>query len=154
MGGGLGDQSLTTVGGGTDASDLMNGKCHVISAAWFSLAGVYSDANAYLASLWPRVRAERLLTFEAGSGRLGCIGEREEQGVTLGVDLDAVVVRTSSAQKSLMGGEQYRVGLAELTKQPSRSLDVGHDKGHGSRRQRPVRRKLLIKRPAHMATRI
>ena len=62
--------------------------------------------------------------------------EREEEGVSLRVDLDAALGRARLAHDPPVLGERLRVGLcAELAQELRRSLDVGEEEGDGAGRE-------------------
>ena len=76
------------------------------------------------------------LSFGRGRERARRRGERDEEGVALRVDLDAVVVGKRLAQQPAVLGERVRVLLgAELLLEPGRALDVGEQEGDRSGRQ-------------------
>ena len=93
------------------------------------LAGVDADANAD--------RARR----EAGLDLLRCrhcirgTGERAEERVALGVDLDTAMLSESAAHELAVLGECVRVRVSQLVEQLRRAFDVAEEKGDGAGRQ-------------------
>ncbi len=68
---------------------------------------------------------ERLLGRVGCRNGSGCRGERDEEGVTLGIDLDTTLGAECIAQHTAMLGKRIRVATgAELPEQPGRALDV------------------------------
>src|SRR6476620_6897864 len=63
------------------------------------------------------------------------ICERDEECVSLGVDLDAAVRRKGLAKQEPMGLERLAVAVAEGLQQPSGAFDVGEEKRDGARRK-------------------
>jgi hypothetical protein len=62
--------------------------------------------------------------------RAGRRREHDEEGVSLGVDLDTVVARAGVADRLSVRAERLGVPLrAELAKQPCRPLDVREEEG-------------------------
>ena len=83
-----------------------------------------------------RARRERLLRGGRSGDGAGCGGERDEERVALGVDLDTTRGGERVAQHAAVLGE--RVGIAagaELPQQPGRALDVGEQQRDRSRRE-------------------
>jgi hypothetical protein len=61
-----------------------------------------TDPYADLVAFRPRMLRERPLSVGSRSDRLGCRGEDDEESVTLGVDLLAVVSLEDRSQQSAM----------------------------------------------------
>ena len=79
--------------------------------------------------------AERVASLErcGQCGRRG--GEGDEEGVALGVDLDAPVASERIAQGAAMSGQRIGIGFgAEGVEQPGRALDIGEEEGDRPRR--------------------
>ena len=80
--------------------------------------------------------ARRSVKSEARGESAGRCREREEEGVSLRVDLDATVVGTRLAYHRAVVGERVRVPLrAELVQQRRRAFDVREDEGDGAGRK-------------------
>jgi hypothetical protein len=60
---------------------------------------------------------------------VACARKRNEEGVSLRVDLDARVVRKGSSQHTPVRCENIDILVAELVEQTSRPLDVGEEEG-------------------------
>ena len=93
-----------------------------------------------LARVQPHPHADRPIGQAAlavrGSGdRVRRAGERDEERVTLRVDLDALVVRTRRADDPPMLVQRLPVPVAELVQQPRRALDVREQQRHHSARE-------------------
>ena len=93
------------------------------------LPGVDPHANA------DRAAPERLAGGGRGRDRVGGSRERDEEGVALGVDLDAVVPGERSSQRGAVLGEEIGVPGAVLLEEPRRAFDVREEEGDGSGRQ-------------------
>ena len=62
--------------------------------------------------------------------------EREEEGVTLRIDLDPALPGAGLADDAAVLGERIGVGLgAELVQELRRALDVGEEEGNGAGRE-------------------
>ena len=57
-------------------------------------------------------------------------GRDGEEGVTLGVDLDAAALLNRVAQDRCMIVPDSRIPVAQLLQQPGGALDVGEQEGH------------------------
>jgi hypothetical protein len=114
------------VPGGSDPGGAVHVDPDVALVGDDRLAGVEPHADA------DRSVSQRRLRGGGGRDRVGCARERDEERVSLGVHLDAAVSRKRFAQHAAMLAQQIRVPLAVLVQQPSRSLDVGEEKGDGS----------------------
>ncbi len=131
----LGDQDLAAMCPGADAGHLMNGEIDVAAPERCGRTGVDPDPHQHLDAGWPGMGCQRSLALKAGGQRFGGVGEREEERVTLGVDLHAAVAGEGAAKQRLMGGQQPRVALADLAEEAGGALDVGHDEGDQTRGQ-------------------
>jgi len=81
------------------------------------------------------VRHERSLRLHGRRDRVTSAGEREEEGISLRVDLAASVCRKCSLQQLLVVGENGRVSLTQLPQQSSRAFDVAEEEGDGALRR-------------------
>ena len=125
------DEHLAAVPRGGDASGAVDIVADIPFLSEQGRARVDSDSHADLS-----VRVE--VIRELGSGVEGARGgrEREEEGVSLRVHLDAAVSNTRLPDHRAVIGERIRVGLcAELVQQRRRAFDVGEDKGDGAGRK-------------------
>jgi hypothetical protein len=82
-----------------------------------------------------RAVVERPLGRGRGRERIGRAVEGHEEGVTLGVYLDAAVALEGLTQEPSVLGQRLRVGVAELVQQTRRPFDVGEEKGDGAGRE-------------------
>ncbi len=99
------------------------------------LAGVQSHAHADDLSAWPvRGRMRTLCFYRRGHG-VSCAREGEEECVSLGIDLDAVVGTESATSDSSMRGQDVGILVAEPLEQLRRVLDVGEEERHRPSRQ-------------------
>ena len=128
-GGLLGDEHLPAVAGAHQPSRLVHVQTDVALVDDGRLTGVQADANA------DRHGLERVLCLACGGERVGRAAEGDEEGVTLGVDLDAAVARERVAQDTPVLGEQARVALAVLAEEPRRPFDVGEQERNRAGRQ-------------------
>ena len=93
-------------------------------------SGVQADPDLHLPG------CERTREGGGGHERSRRGREREEEGVTLRVDLDAALVGAGLADDAAVLGERIGVRLgAELVQQLRRALDVGEEKGDGAGRK-------------------
>jgi hypothetical protein len=87
----------------------------------------HADAN--------RARPERSSRVVGGGDCVGRAGERDEEGVALGIDLDARVPRERVTQGAPVLREEIGVCRSVFLEQPRRALDIGEEERDGSRRQ-------------------
>jgi hypothetical protein len=93
--------------------------------------GMEPDAHADR-PLRQRREARACRVSRAGGGR-----ERDEEGVALRVDLDAIRGAERLAQQQSVLGQRVRVSVGpERLEQAGRALDVGEQEGDRARRQR------------------
>src|SRR6476469_1500110 len=83
-----------------------------------------------------RIGPDRRLTFGRRREGVPGAGESDEEGVALGVDLNAAVAGERLAQEAPVLGQCIRVGVAELVQQLRRALDVGEEEGDSAGRER------------------
>ena len=106
---------------------------------------VDADIALIAAQRRARVQAHPDLDRPAAEGRL-CLArgrqpgrgrrERREDGVPLGIDLDAAAARDGLAQDPAMVGEHVGVScVAYLLEQSGRALDIGDEEGHRTARK-------------------
>jgi hypothetical protein len=93
------------------------------------LPGVDADANP------DRGARERLTGGGCRRDRVGCSREGDEEGVALGIDLDAVVPGERSSQRGAVFGEEIGVPGSVFLEEPRGAFDVREEKGDGSGRQ-------------------
>src|SRR2546423_13074309 len=105
------------------------------------LAGVDSHSHA------DRAGPEGALAGLRGGEGVLRARERDEEGVSLRVDLDAAVTLEGLPQHAAVLGEDVRVSIAQLLQQAWRALDVGEEEGDGAARElahaRMIRQKAL-----------
>jgi hypothetical protein len=129
LAGGRRQQHLTTVSGGTDAGSDVNVEADVPLVGEQRFAGVQADANAHGA-------AQRGLRVARRGHRVGCPLKHHEEGVTLSIDLHAVVAIEHRPQCPPVLRQRLWVRLLELVQQRRGSGDVGEHQGHGAGGQR------------------
>ena len=83
-----------------------------------------------------RATRECQLRISGRSNRIRCTAERDEEGVTLGVNLGAVVRRERLPQQSPMLVESVCVCVSQLVQKLRRPLDVREEKRDDSGRKR------------------
>ena len=126
---GLGEDDLPAVGGRGDARGAMHVDPHVALVGDDWLAGVDSNAHP------DRARLERLPRLGCRGDRVGRPGERDEEGVALRVDLDAVVSRERLPQRAAVLVEEIRVSRTVLLEESGRAFDVREEERDGAGRQ-------------------
>ncbi len=77
---------------------------------------------------------EHLLRLGGRRDGVGGSWERDEEGVTLRVDLDARVAREGIPQRAPMIGEELDVSRPVLAQESRRALDVREEEGDGAAR--------------------
>ena len=117
-------QDLLAVARGGDAD--------VAVAAELPVAGVESHAHADPAVGGPFVRADRPLGLDRAGHRSRCAGERDEEGVALGVDLRAARGDEDVAKDAVVLLQDRAVALRELPEKARAALDVGEHEGDRS----------------------
>ena len=132
----LREDDLPAVGRGCNPGGAVDVQADVALLGDERLARVEAHADPYRAL---RERAASL--GRGGDSRVGP-RERDEERVTLGVDLDAQVPRERVSQDTPVLREEVGIGGSVLLEQPRRALDVGEEERHRSCRQSP---------PAHAA---
>ena len=93
------------------------------------LAGVQADAHAY------RSVRERGLRIDGCVHSVARALERDEERISLRVNLDTAVASEDVTQQTLVRGEDVGVAIAQLLEQLCRPLDVTEEKGDRARRQ-------------------
>jgi hypothetical protein len=81
------------------------------------------------------VRHERSLRLHGRRDRVTSAGEREEERISLRVDLAASVCRKCSLQQLLVVRENGPVSLTQFPQQSSRAFDVAEEEGDGALRR-------------------
>jgi hypothetical protein len=79
---------------------------------------MYTHADMEVGPTRPSTGRKRLLCGHAGNYSVGGVSEGYEQGIALSFDHDTAVRAERGTQRLLVLLEQYRVGLAQLVKQP------------------------------------
>ncbi len=117
----LGDDDLAAVRGGCDPRRAVHVHADVAVRRHERLTGVdtHSDPD--------RPTFELPLRIARGGGGVGRSRKGDEEGITLGVDLDAVVSPEGLADRTPVLVQETRVGGAVLLKQARRPLDVGEE---------------------------
>jgi hypothetical protein len=75
---------------------------------------------------------ELRLCFGGSASRLTGVGEDDEEGIALRVNLEPAVAGESRAQDPVVLGERLHIAGPELLEQPRRALDVSEEQGDGS----------------------
>jgi hypothetical protein len=88
------------------------------------LARVESHADANGSTIRPPLRGECALAGHGGGDGVPCARESDEERVALRVDLVVLELRECRTQQACVGRKDLVVGLAELSEQPCRPLDV------------------------------
>ena len=91
-----------------------------------------------------RTRCQRVTNRLSRFDRCRRRREGDKESVSLGVHLGTAETCASLAYQAAMPGERLRVSLrTELLEQPCRALDVGGEKGDGSRRKVASHRRMM-----------
>ena len=132
----LGEEGLSSVAHGTNASRTYDVETDVSLLVYRGLAGVQSHAHADGLPAGPVRRRVCTLCFDRSCNGVSRAREGEEECVSLGIDLDAVVATERATNDSSVRGQDFGISVAEPLEQLRRVLDVGKDKRHRSGRQR------------------
>ena len=122
-------ENLPAVTGTHDPRRPVHVGAHVSLVRDERLTRVDADPHSHRPSF------ERGLTVSGRGHRIGGACEGVEEGVALGVHLDAAVPRERISELPPVLGEHIRVALTELVQQSCRPLDVGEEKRHRSARK-------------------
>ena len=125
----LGDDDLSAMRDGCDSRGAMDVDPDVALVRRLWLTGVNSDTHADRAAL------ERVARVGGSRNCIRCASEGDEEGVALGVDLDACVRGERLSQHASVLGEEVGVGGAVLLEESRRALDVREEKGDGADRK-------------------
>jgi len=126
----LGKQHLPTVAGCADPRTEMDVLPDVALRFDMGRARVDPDPDV------DRTGLKSFAAFVSRDDRPACVWKREEERVTLCVDLDATVANEGVSQYPPVVGECLRVCLGpELVQQLRRALDVGEHEGDGPDRK-------------------
>jgi hypothetical protein len=132
---GAGDQHLSAVAGRADPRGAVDVQPDVVILSDLGLAGVDADPHADVDTRGPTLGSERPLRAHRGGDRVARPRERDEERVTLGVDLATVVLVERRPQQALMLGEHLGVAVRQPRQQPRRTLDVTEEKRDGATRK-------------------
>jgi hypothetical protein len=101
----------------------------VVAVGDHGFSGMKAHADLDRGAVRPRKRRQRALPgYRGGSGSLRA-REHDEEGVALGVDLDTALGRECGTKKAPVLVPQQRLTIADLLRQPCRSLDLGEQEG-------------------------
>ena len=144
----LRDDDLPTVGSRGDPRSAMHIDPDVALGRDDRLAGV--DSHAYADRALARAPAA---PRRPPRPRRPPSGERDEEGVALGVDLDAAVFREGVPQRAAVLVEEIRVSRPVLLEKPGRALDVREEEGDGAGRQLgPAHGAIIVTAPLEVVT--
>jgi hypothetical protein len=96
---------------------------------------VETHPHPYPCVVWPGMPLQRPLSLDRGGESPGRREKRDEERISLRVDLDSAVGPKGLAEQPLMGLEHFGVALPQALEQPGASLDVGEQKGNCPRRK-------------------
>jgi hypothetical protein len=114
------------VPGRHDPRRLVHIDAHVAFARDERLPGMHPHSHTN------RTDLESFLTFGRSSNRIARTRKRNEERITLRVDLEASVPNEHLPEHTPVLGQRLRVPVAEFVQQPRRPLDVGEDERHRS----------------------
>ena len=132
----LGEEGLSSVAHRTNASRAYDVETDVSLLVYRGLAGVQSHAHADGLPVGPVRGRMCALCFDRSRNGISRAREGEEECVSLGIDLDAVVATERATNDSSVRGQDFGIPVAEPLEQLRRVLDVGEDERHRSGRQR------------------
>ncbi len=125
----LGEDDLASVGRRCDASSAVDVHAHVALVRHERLAGVEADADA------DRPGCEAFSRFLGGAHGLDRSRERDEERVSLRVDLDAVMSCEGCSQRRAVLGEEVGITVSVLTEKARRALDIREEEGDRAARK-------------------
>ena len=132
----FGEDDLPSVAYRTNASRAHDVETDVTLLVYRGLAGVQSHAHADGFTSWPVRCRMCTLCFDRSRHSVSRAREGEEECVSLGIDLDAVVLTKRATNDSSVRGQDCGIPVAEPLEQFRRVLDVGEDERHRSSRRR------------------
>src|SRR5215467_3140472 len=110
----LREENLSTVARRHDACPLMQGQAGVAFLCAKRLPRMDAHAHANREVPRPGMIHEPLLRFDRGPHRLRRSAEDHEEGISLGIDLDALVALDGAPQELPVGFEEGRVAITRL----------------------------------------
>jgi hypothetical protein len=94
-----------------------------------------ADPHADVDTLRPALGGQRPLRAHRRGDRVARPREGDEERVTLGVDLAAVVLGERRPQQAMMVAQHLGVAVRQPRQQPCRTLDVAEEEGDGAIRK-------------------
>ncbi len=131
----VGEQDLAAMAHRADARRTVHAEAHVPLSGRTRLTRVQPHPDTDIDAIRPGVACERALRLGRAGDGVACPPEREEERVTLRVDLSPAVRLEALPQDALVIREDDVVLLAELLEEPRRPFDVGEEKRDGPGRQ-------------------
>jgi hypothetical protein len=125
----LRENDLTAVGAGADPSAAMDVEPRVALGPDDRLASVQAHADP------DRARLQRLLGLGGRRHGVARVGEGDEEGVALRVDLGSAMPYERLPEQASVLGKSVGIPVAELMKEAGRALDVGEEKRHCAARK-------------------
>ena len=129
------DEYLSAVTHCADPGGAMHANARVALLADDGLARVNAHSHLDGSFFGPRMGGELALRFQGGCDRVARSAERDEEGISLCVDLVSVMICARGTQDHLMFRERSLIPLAEGLHQVCRAFDVGEEEGDGSARR-------------------
>ena len=120
---------LAAVPGRADPGAPVQVDPHVALGARHGRAGVEADAQAQGGSIGPAVPGVGALDGDRRAKGGNALGEGDEEGVALGVNLVSAVLGDRRAQDAAVIRQGLGVALAERSQEARRALDVGEHEG-------------------------
>lgn len=111
-----------------------------------AFAHVKTHAHGHVMPRWPGLARDISLRRNGGLDSAAGGSEHGEHRITLGADLDALVVGDCLAEDLSLPPEDVRVVPPQCLKQPGRALHVGEEEGHGPGRKALAHRVILRRR--------
>jgi hypothetical protein len=128
------EHHLTAVRNRSDPRRAVHSEPDVPLLAHQRLARVQAHSHAYLTALRPVVYCKRTLRANGSAERRARTREREEERVSLRVDLASAALVDGLAEDPPVRVENVRVAISEPPQEPRRALDVREQE-----RDRPAR---------------
>jgi hypothetical protein len=120
----MGQEHLAPVRGCGDACGAMDIQANVALVGEQGLTHVQAHPHAHSRPRWPGVLCQNTLGLGSGPNGVSRASKRDEECVTLGIHLVAVMGGEGIAQDALMFSKNARVSIAEQAQHLCTALDV------------------------------
>jgi hypothetical protein len=123
------NDDLAAVADGDDTSRLVDRVGDVVTLVWICEAAVDAHPNSDGGILRPRFGPKRRLPCGTGTERRVDGAERDEERITIGLDLYSTPRVPRVPQKPTMTFEEPRIAVSDPMEQTRRAFDVGEHEG-------------------------